>query len=65
MRTEAFIIGLRKDDLNVNDVIAELVLPRRLCDSAIVLAAVLDLDPGYTFGARIRQVRWVAGGNAA
>lgn len=49
-RTEAYVIGIRKGDLNVNDIMAELISNRRLYDAATVLASVLELDAEYTFG---------------
>jgi len=48
-RTEAYIVGIRKGDLNINDVVGELIAHRRLYDTATVLAAVLDLETDYTF----------------
>ena len=48
-RTDAYIDGIRKGDLNINDVIRELVMGKRLLDAATVLAAILDLDLYYTF----------------
>jgi hypothetical protein len=48
-RTDAYIEGIRKGDLNTDDIILELVTRKRLLDAATVLAAILDLDRYYTF----------------
>jgi len=49
-RTEAYIAGIRNGDLNAGDVFRGLFAQGRLYDSASVLASVLSLDRGYTFG---------------
>ncbi|WP_168192792.1 DUF2336 domain-containing protein [Undibacter mobilis] len=48
-RTEALIVGIRKGDLKVSDIVGELVSHRRLYDAATVLASALGLDADYTF----------------
>lgn len=49
-RTEAYIAGIRNGDLNAGDIVRGLFAQGRLYDAAIVLASVLSLDRGYTFG---------------
>lgn len=49
-RTDAYIAGIRKGDLNAGDVLRGLLAQGRLCDVATVLASVLSLDRDYTFG---------------
>lgn len=48
-RVDVYIEGIRKGDLNTDDIIRELVTRKRLLDSATVLAAILELDRYYTF----------------
>lgn len=49
-RTDAYIAGIRKGDLNAGDVLRGLLTQGRLYDAATVLASVLSLDREYTFG---------------
>lgn len=48
-RTEAYIDGIRKGDLNPNDIILELVAGKRLLDAATVLAAIMEIDRYHVF----------------
>ena len=48
-RTDAYIDGISKGDLNPNDIIYELVTGKRLFDAAAVLGSVLDIDRNYIF----------------
>lgn len=49
-RTDAYIAGIKKGDLRLNDVMLEMIRGKRLLDTATVAAACIDLDRDYAFG---------------
>jgi hypothetical protein len=51
---DAYIDGIRKGDLKLNDVVIELIRNKRLLDTATVLAAMIYLDRSYTFNVLTR-----------
>jgi hypothetical protein len=46
---EAHIGGIRKGNLNLNDVAMELIKGKRLFDAATLLAGTIDLDRNHAF----------------
>lgn len=48
-RTDAYIDGIAKGNLNLNDIIREMVNGKCLLDAAAILAAILDLDRYHAF----------------